>query len=83
MGEENVDSYFSGRSNEEIFSGFLHEIRGPLASVMGYLTMLNLLELPEENGSRKFVESALRGAQYIANSTDQALRYIEQQRDDL
>jgi len=81
MGEENVESYFSGKSNEEIIFMFLHEIRAPLASAVGYLTMLNLAELSEDK-TKEFINLALKNVLKVHGHANKVSDYLIAQRDD-
>jgi len=82
MDEKNVEYDFSGKSNEEVLSGFFYEIRASVASVVGYLELLQLLDLPEENRTREFVESALKRAQFVYSRVGEVFQYLDEQRKD-
>jgi len=81
MDEEHVEFDFSGKSNEEILSLFFHEIRGPLTSVTGYLNMLKLEGLREED-TRKFIDIASRLALLIQKNVNEVFQYLDEQRKD-
>jgi len=82
MDEKNVEYDFSGKSNEEVLSGFFYEIRASVASVVGCLELLQLLDLPEENRTREFVESALKRAQFVYSRVGEVFQYLDEQRKD-
>ena len=82
MDEKHVEYDFSGKSNEEVLSGFFYEIRASVASVVGYLELLKLLALPEENRTREFVESALKRAQFVYSRVGEVFQYLDEQRND-
>lgn len=82
MDEKHVEYDFSGKSNEEVLSGFFYEIRASVASVVGYLELLKLLDLPEENRTRELVESALKRAQFVYSRVGEVFQYLDEQRDD-
>ena len=82
MDEKHVEYDFSVKSNEEVLSGFFYEIRASVASVVGYLELLKLLDLPEENRTREFVESALKRAQFVYSRVGEVFQYLDEQRKD-
>jgi len=80
--EQPAEFDFNGKSNEEVLSGFFYEIRASVASVVGYLELLKLLDLPEENRTREFVESALKRAQFVYSRVGEVFQYLDEQRTD-
>ena len=70
---------FSGKSNEEVLSLFFHEIRSPVAIVMGHLSMLKRAELSEED-TQRFIDNALKGIVIVQNNVNQVFKYLDEQR---
>jgi signal transduction histidine kinase len=81
MNEEYIEFDFSGKSNEEILSLFFHEIRSPIASLAGYLSMLKLEGLREED-TRKFIDIASKLALFVQENVNDVFRYLDEQRKD-
>ena len=79
MDEESYEFDFNGKSNEEVLSAFFHEIRGSVSSVVGYLTMLNLMKLPDGNNEH-YVEPALKRALFIQDRVNEVFEYLDEQR---
>ena len=79
MDDENIEFDFSGESNEEVLSAFFHEIRGSVSIVVGYLIMLNLMNLPDGNNEH-YVEPALKRALFIQDHVNEVFEYLDEQR---
>ena len=74
---QQVEFDFSGKSKEEVLSLFFYEIRASVSSVVGYLNMLNAMNLPEED-ARKFIDNALNRALFIHKHVTQVFEYLDE-----
>ena len=79
--EQQVEFDFSGKSNAEVLSLFFYEIRASVSSVVGYLSMLNAMNLPEED-ARRFIDNALNRALFVHEHVKQVFEYLDKQKND-
>lgn len=71
-------SRWSGKSAEDVLAISLHELRNPIARLMGYLKLLQSSELSEEQ-YRKFVDLAFDCSQLAQDVVDNISLYLSEE----